>query len=115
MVIKELKAKMFYWALRTSCNYIKADHVSSANEITWHSFHSTLSGKMANPLLASLLAQLQRKQHSMGTPTSIANTANSQVIGLQMNGSTTPNTSRVCYSIIMYDYTDWKQSLSLTW
>ena len=36
---------------------------------------------MANPLLASLLAQLQRNQHSMGTPISIANTANSQVIG----------------------------------
>ena len=33
---------------------------------------------MANPLL---LAQLQRNQHSMGTPISIANIANSQVIG----------------------------------
>ena len=38
---------------------------------------------MANPLLASLLAQLQRNQHSMGTPISIANTANSQVKALQ--------------------------------
>ena len=38
---------------------------------------------MANPLLASLLAQLQRNQHSMGTPISIANMANSQVKALQ--------------------------------
>ena len=36
---------------------------------------------MANPLLASMLAQLQQNQHSMGTPISIANTSNSQVIG----------------------------------
>ena len=50
-------------------------------------------------IMASLLAQLQQNQHSIGTHISIANTANSQVIDLQMNGSTTPNTNRVCYSI----------------